>query len=52
MTMALDAALDAKFACQAGPILGAARTAELIAACRRLAGIGNVRELTGLASAQ
>ncbi|MFO1267223.1 MAG: MmgE/PrpD family protein [Rubrivivax sp.] len=46
-----DAALDAKFAGQAEPILGAPRTAELIAACRRLAGIGNVRELTALASA-
>jgi 2-methylcitrate dehydratase PrpD len=44
-----DAALDAKFNEQARPILGAARTAELIAACRRLGGCSNVTEVTRLA---
>jgi 2-methylcitrate dehydratase PrpD len=44
-----DAALAAKFATQADPMLGAARTAELIAACRRLGTLADVRELTMLA---
>ncbi|MBL8280234.1 MAG: MmgE/PrpD family protein [Pelomonas sp.] len=43
-----DAALEAKFTAQAAPVLGAGRSAELIAACRRLGAIGNVRELTTL----
>jgi 2-methylcitrate dehydratase PrpD len=46
-----DAALDAKFAAQADPVLGAARTADLIAACRRLGDMADVRELTALARA-
>ena len=45
-----DAALEAKFAAQSEPILGAARTAELIAACRRVGTLANVRELTALAT--
>ena len=45
-----DAALQAKFAAQAEPILGAARSAELIAACQRLGTIADVRELTALAT--
>ena len=44
-----DAALDAKFAAQSDPVLGAARTAQLIAACRRLGELADVRELTALA---
>lgn len=44
-----DTALDAKFSSQAEPILGAGRTAELIAACRRLGELGDVRTLTALA---
>ena len=44
-----DAALDAKFAAQSDPILGGARTSELIAACRRLGALADVRELTALA---
>ncbi|HEU5296087.1 MAG TPA: MmgE/PrpD family protein [Burkholderiaceae bacterium] len=44
-----DAALEAKFATQSEPILGVARTAALIAACRRLGTLGNVRELTAMA---
>ena len=44
-----DAALGDKFASQADPVLGAARTAELIAACRRVGTIADVRELTALA---
>lgn len=44
-----DAALGSKFSDQAAPVLGAARTAELIAACRRLGEIADVRELTALA---
>jgi len=44
-----DAALHAKFAAQAAPIIGAARTAELIAACGRLGALADVRELTALA---
>ncbi|HKX41896.1 MAG TPA: MmgE/PrpD family protein [Burkholderiaceae bacterium] len=46
-----DAALDAKFAAQSEPILGAARTAELIAACRRLGELPDVRALAALARA-
>ena len=44
-----DAALADKFAAQADPVLGAVRTAELIAACRRLGTMEDVRELTALA---
>lgn len=44
-----DAALDEKFSAQSEPILGAGRTAELIAACRRLGECGDVRALTALA---
>lgn len=44
-----DAALAAKFAAQSNPILGAARTADLIAACRQLGALADVRELTALA---
>ncbi len=44
-----DAALAAKFAAQSDPILGAARTADLIAACRQLGAMADVRELTALA---
>ena len=44
-----DAALDAKFAGQAEPILGAALATGLIAACRRLSTLADVRELTVLA---
>jgi 2-methylcitrate dehydratase PrpD len=44
-----DAALGDKFASQADVVLGAARTAELIAACRRVGTIADVRELTALA---
>jgi 2-methylcitrate dehydratase PrpD len=44
-----DAALEAKFGDQAVPILGAARTVDLIAACRRLAELPDVRSLTALA---
>jgi 2-methylcitrate dehydratase PrpD len=44
-----DAALDAKFGAQSEPILGAARTAELISACRRLGELPDVRALTTLA---
>ncbi len=44
-----DAALADKFASQADPVLGAARTAELIAACRRLGAMADVRDLTALA---
>jgi 2-methylcitrate dehydratase PrpD len=44
-----DAALAAKFAAQADPILGAPRTAELIAVCRQLGTLADVRELTVLA---
>jgi 2-methylcitrate dehydratase PrpD len=45
-----DDALAAKFAAQAEPVLGAARCAELIAACWRLGTIASVRELTALAT--
>ena len=38
-----DAQLDAKFALQSDPILGRARTAELIAACRRLGELPDLR---------
>jgi 2-methylcitrate dehydratase PrpD len=44
-----DAALDAKFSAQAEPILGAARTAELIEACRRLGELPDVCTLSALA---
>ena len=44
-----DAALDAKFAAQAGLVLGAARTSELVAACRRLGELPDVRGLCALA---
>jgi hypothetical protein len=44
-----DAALEAKFAMLSEPILGAARTADLIAACRRVSALADVRELTALA---
>jgi 2-methylcitrate dehydratase PrpD len=44
-----DAALDAKFALQAEPVLGRARTAELIAACRRLGELPDVAGLMTLA---
>ena len=44
-----DVALGDKFASQADAVLGAARTAELIAACRRVGTIADVRELTALA---
>jgi hypothetical protein len=44
-----DAALADKFASQADPVLGAARTAELIAACRRVGAMADVRALTALA---
>ena len=44
-----DAALDAKFAAQSEPVLGSARTAELIAACRRLGALPDVRGLVALA---
>ena len=45
-----DAALADKFAAQSEPILGAARTAQLIAACRSLGTMADVRELTALAT--
>ena len=45
-----DAALEAKFAAQAEPVLGPARTAQLIATCRRLGTLADVRELTALAT--
>jgi 2-methylcitrate dehydratase PrpD len=44
-----DIALEAKFAAQSEPVIGAARTGELIAACRRLGTLGDVSELTALA---
>ncbi|MBI5720530.1 MAG: MmgE/PrpD family protein [Burkholderiales bacterium] len=44
-----DAALQAKFTTQAEPVLGAARTAALIAGCRRLGAMADVRELAALA---
>lgn len=44
-----DAALAAKFAAQADPVLGAARTEALIAGCRRLGTMADVRELVALA---
>ncbi len=44
-----DAALADKFAAQADPVLGAARTADLIAGCRRLGTMADVRELVALA---
>jgi len=45
-----DAALEAKFAAQSDPVLGAQRTAQLIAACKSLGNLANVRELTALAT--
>ena len=45
-----DAALAAKFAAQSDPVLGAARTAQLIAACQSLGRLTRVRELTALAT--
>lgn len=47
-----DAALDAKFAAQSDPILGATRSAELIAACRRVGELPDVRALCALARPQ
>jgi len=44
-----DAALDAKFTLQSDPVLGRARTAELIAAGRRLGDLPDVRGLVALA---
>ena len=44
-----DAALEAKFAAQSDPILGATRTAGLIAACRRISALSDVREMLALA---
>ena len=44
-----DAALDAKFASQSDPVLGSARSAALIAACRGLGGHPDVRALVALA---
>jgi 2-methylcitrate dehydratase PrpD len=45
-----DAALEAKFTTQAEPILGAARSAQLVAACRQLGALDDVRALTALAT--
>ena len=45
-----DVALESKFAAQSDPVLGTARTAQLIAACRRLGALTDVRELTALAT--
>ncbi len=47
-----DAALAAKFAAQADPVLGSARTAELIAACHRLGTLPDVHGLVALARPQ
>ncbi len=43
-----DAQLDAKFAGLVEPVLGAAKVEAIGAACRRLAEMSDVRELTGL----
>ena len=43
-----DMALADKFAAQSEPILGAARTTQLIAACRSLGTMADVRQLTAL----
>ena len=43
-----DAQLDAKFANLVEPVLGAAKVEAIGAACRRLAEMSDVRELTGL----
>jgi 2-methylcitrate dehydratase PrpD len=43
-----DAQLEAKFAALVEPVLGAAKVASIGAACRALAGITDVRELTEL----
>jgi len=45
-----DAAVEAKFTTQAEPILGAARSAQLVAACRQLGALDDVRALTALAT--
>jgi 2-methylcitrate dehydratase PrpD len=45
-----DAALERKFSDQAVPVIGAARTAALVAACWRLGQMADVRELTALAT--
>jgi 2-methylcitrate dehydratase PrpD len=45
-----DAALERKFSDQAVPVIGAARTAALVAACWRLGRMADVRELTALAT--
>jgi len=44
-----DIALAAKFAAQSEVVIGAVRTAELIAACHRLGALADVRTLTALA---
>jgi len=44
-----DAALDAKFSAQSEPILGLARTADFLAACRRVGERQDVRTLAALA---
>ena len=46
-----DAALEAKFRALSDPVLGAARTGELIAACWGLASAPDVRALAALARA-
>jgi 2-methylcitrate dehydratase PrpD len=46
-----DSALDAKFSALSEPVLGAARTLQLLAACRRLGELQDVRDLTALARA-
>lgn len=45
-----DAALDAKFADQAAPVLGSEASAALIAGCRALGTMADVRELARLAA--
>jgi hypothetical protein len=40
--------LQAKFTGLAGPVLGAGRAEEIIAAVRRIETMGSIRELTGL----
>ncbi len=44
-----DAALDAKFAAQAEPVIGAEQSARLIQACRGLGSVGDVRSLAAAA---
>ena len=46
-----DAALDAKFHALADPVLGVARGAALISACREVAGSASLQELVALAHA-